>query len=210
MPDDRLIFLGDLIDQGRDSRDVVERLIDLESRTNLVLIQGNHEEMLFAARDSEKALRYWENCGGAQTLSSYHFGGTLRDIPDRHWEFLGKAVPYYETDDYIFTHANYIPELPMAEQPGHALRWALFEPEEMRPHSSGKPVIVGHTEQPNSEILDLSFAICIDTACWRHGWLTALELPSKRLWQVSRWGVLREANEPTHRSRLKELISQVS
>lgn len=42
----------------------------------------------------------------------------------------------------------------------------LFEPEEMRPHQSGRTVVVGHTEQRNSEILDLGFAICIDTACW--------------------------------------------
>ena len=44
---------------------------------------------------------------------------------------------------------------------------------EAQPHLSGKPVFVGHTEQRNSEVLDLGFAICIDTGCCRHGWLTA-------------------------------------
>src|SRR5262245_5096396 len=59
-PSDRLIFLGDLIDQGRDTRDVLDRLIELKRRTTLVLIQGNHEEMLYAARGNEQALRFWE------------------------------------------------------------------------------------------------------------------------------------------------------
>lgn len=206
-PQDQLVFLGDLIDQGRDSREVIDCLLDLASSTQLIVIQGNHEEMLLAARDSEKALRYWENCGGVATLSSYRFGGNLGDIPKEHWAFLEKTRPYFEADAYIFTHAGYDPELPMDQQEGHQLRWALFEPELMRPHRSGKPVIVGHTEQPTSEVLDLGFAICIDTACWRHGWLTAMELPSKRLWQASRWGLLREPDEPTHRGRLQQLAS---
>ena len=90
----------------------------------------------------------------------------------------------------------------MHSQPEHQLRWALFEPAEMHPHVSGKPVIVGHTEQENSEILDLGFAVCIDTACWRHGWLTALDLRSREVWQASRWGMLRDEGEPAHRGQL--------
>lgn len=209
-PDDQLVFLGDLIDQGRDSREVLERLIDLKFQTKLVVIQGNHEEMLFAARRSEKALRYWENCGGVATLNSYRFGGNLSDIPEEHWAFLAEGIPYFETEAFVFTHANYVPDLPMKEQPGHDLRWALVEPEEMKPHGSGKPVIVGHSEQPTSEVLDLGFAICIDTACWRHGWLTAIDLPSKRLWQASRWGMLRASREPTHRGTLARVMQPAS
>jgi serine/threonine protein phosphatase 1 len=204
--DDTLVFLGDLIDQGRDSRSVLERIIEIRQRCHVVLIEGNHEEMLFAARESVKALRYWENCGGIATLSSYRFCGTLKDIPFEHWELLAGAQPYWETDDVIFTHANYLPDVPMAEQPDYQLRWALLEPAELRPHFSGKPVIVGHTEQPNSELLDLGFAVCLDTACWRHGWLTALDVHSKQVWQASRWGLLRDAGEDTHRGRLPQLV----
>ena len=47
----------------------------------MVLIRGNHEEMMLAARDSEAALRYWENCGGIATLNSYLFGGTHQEHP---------------------------------------------------------------------------------------------------------------------------------
>jgi len=200
--DDQLVFLGDLIDQGRDSAAVLDRLMDLQRCCQVVLIQGNHEEMLFAARESESRLRYWENCGGVSTLNSYSFGAGLDAIPQAHWDLLHSALPFYETSEFILTHANYAPKLPMNEQPEYQLRWELFEPDGMQPHYSGKTVIVGHTEQKNSEILDLDFAICIDTACWRHGWLTALDVNFREYWQASRWGILREAEEPTHRGKL--------
>ena len=94
----------------------------------------------------------------------------------------------------------------MSEQPGHQLRWALFEPEDMQPHLSRKPVTVGHTEQRNGEVLDLGFAACIDTACWRYGWLTAFDRTTGEIWQASRWGILRGLNEPTHRDVLATLL----
>ena len=205
-PHDCLVFLGDLIDNGRETRDVLNRLIELKQRCQVVLIQGNHEEMLYAARESEKALRYWENCGGVPTINSYKFCGTLADIPADHWALLDQCRPYYETDDHIFTHANYLPDAPMAEQPSYQLRWALFEPEKAQPHISGKSVYVGHTEQPGGEVLDMGFVACIDGACWRYGWLTALDVDSGQIWQASRWGILRGTGEETQRDRLAPLL----
>jgi serine/threonine protein phosphatase 1 len=201
-PQDRLIFLGDLVDQGRDSAAVLEQLLRLRLICTVDLIQGNHEEMMFAARGGESALRYWENCGGVATLNSYRFGATLKDVPDEHWALLASAVPYVELDRHILTHANYRPDISMAEQETPLSRWGLLEPDLVPPHQSGKTVFVGHTEQKHSEILDLGFVVCIDTACWRHGWLTAIELKTRQVWQASRWGLMREANEPTHRGQV--------
>ena len=81
-------------------------------------------------------------------------------------------------------------------------------PETIRPHHSGKTVIVGHTEQRDGEILDLGFAICIDTACWKHGWLTALEVRTRQIWQASRWGNLRTDGESVLRNRLVSVADQ--
>ena len=53
------MLLGDLIDQGRESSAVLDLVGALRNDCNLVLIQGNHEEMLFAAHESESRLRYW-------------------------------------------------------------------------------------------------------------------------------------------------------
>jgi serine/threonine protein phosphatase 1 len=205
---DELVFLGDLIDQGGNSREVLDCILQLQRVCRVVVIRGNHEEMLFAARDSadEQALRFWENCGGVAMLNSYRVGGKLSDIPDAHWQLLAGAISYHETDKFIFTHANYLPDVRMSEQPGHQLRWALFDPDDMQPHFSGKPMTVGHTEQRDGELLDLGFATCIDTACWRYGWLTALDRTLNTIWQASRWGVMREPGEATHRGPLAQLL----
>ena len=194
-PHDTLVFLGDLIDCGRDSAAVIDLLLRLRDSCQVVLILGNHEEMLLAARDSEPALRGWENCGGVRTLNSYRFGGSLRDIPAEHWALLEQMVPVHETEDFVFTHASYQPDLAFDQQPEHQLRWALFDPAELRPHQSGKCVVVGHTESADHEVLDLGFAICLDTGCHRDGWLTACEMTERRYWQASRWGMLRESGE---------------
>jgi serine/threonine protein phosphatase 1 len=208
--DDRIVFVGDLVDQGKESKEVLQRILKLRDECQVVLIRGNHEEMMFAALESEAALRYWERCGGVATLNSYRFGGNLSDIPAEHWALLETCRPYYETDEFIFTHANYLADVSMEEQPEYTLRWALFDAEKERPHFSGKTVIVGHTEHKNAEILDLGFAMCIDTACWKYGWLTAIDAPSREYWQASRWGVLREGDETAHRTQLRELLKPLN
>lgn len=207
-PDDHLVFVGDLIDKGRDSAGVLERILEFQQKTRITLVRGNHEEMLLAVSEGEGALRYWENCGGVAMLNSYRFGAGIDAIPQHHWDLLHSTVPYCETEEFIFIHANYLPDLPMVEQPEHQLRWALFEPEEMRPHVSGKTCVVGHTEQSSGEIVDLGFAMCIDTACWSYGWLTAIDLTSGRIYQASRWGALRQDGEPTLRGRLPQLQAE--
>src|SRR6476659_4909828 len=89
---DQLVFLGDLIDQGRDTRDVLDRLLELQAQCQVILIRGNHEEMMFAARESEAALRYLENCGGIATLNSYFFGAKIEHVPADHWKLLDTGL----------------------------------------------------------------------------------------------------------------------
>lgn len=193
---DLLVVLGDFVDQGYETRYVIDTLIGLQNTCSLVCLKGNHEEMLLAARTSEAALRYWEMCGGVQTLNSYRFGSTLDEIPQDHWEFVAGCRDFYETANHIFVHANFDPTASLTEQKAHTLRWELLDPMVAQCHCSGKTVVVGHTEQKDGEILDLGCIKCIDTVCWRYGWLTALEVNSNRLWQASRFGMLRESNEP--------------
>jgi serine/threonine protein phosphatase 1 len=207
---DRIVFLGDVVDTGKETREDLERIIALKEECDVVLIQGNHEEMMYAARENEKALRYWESCGGIPTLNSYRFGGTLAEIPAEHWALLDTCVPFYETDEFILSHANYAPDLPMAEQLEYTLRWDLFDPAKEKPHFSGKTVVTGHTEQKDAEILDLGFAMCIDTVCCKYGWLTAIDLSTQEVWQASRWGMLRDSDETSHRHQLKELLKPIA
>jgi serine/threonine protein phosphatase 1 len=184
-PDDTIVVLGDVIDWGPDSRDCVQQLIDLSGRCQFILVRGNHEEMLYAALESQTELRYWLNFGGEETLKSYPYRGGDEIIDREHVRFLkAQARDYYETDTYIFVHASYDPNKPMSQQSNTTLQWEHVQAEQMRPHYSGKLVIAGHTPQTSWEPLDLGFLKVIDTDCSRGGWLTALEVRSGNLLQT--------------------------
>jgi serine/threonine protein phosphatase 1 len=191
-PKDTIVVLGDVIDWGPDSRDCIRQLIDLSNRCHLILIRGNHEEMLFAALESEPALRSWLDLGGEETLKSYPYRGGDEFIDHDHIQFLrANARDYHETDEFIFVHASYDPNKPMAEQSNTTLQWEFVEPEKMRRHYSGKIVIAGHTPQTSGEVLDLGFLKVIDTDCCRGGWLTALEVLSGDIIQANKAAIVR-------------------
>jgi serine/threonine protein phosphatase 1 len=195
--EDTVVTLGDYIDRGPDSRGVLDRLIALAGSCRLVPLQGNHEEVLAEALADKAALRKWFDLGGADALRSYGWspGGPRRAladwIPRKHMEFLANCRPYHETRTHLFVHAGFVPELPMARQPGLALRWRVTDAQTAVPHHSGKVAVVGHTPQRKGEVLDLGFLICIDTNCARGGWLTALDTGSGHVWQADRGGRLR-------------------
>lgn len=191
-PNDTIVVLGDVIDWGPDSRDCVQQLIDLSDRCKLILIRGNHEEMLFAALESESALRSWLDLGGEETLRCYPYQGGGEFIDPEHVRFLKtQAWDFYETDEFIFVHASYDPNKPMSVQSNTTLQWEHVDPERMRPHYTGKTVVAGHTPQTSGEPLDLGFLKMIDTDCSRGGWLTALELKSGRAVQSNQFGKCR-------------------
>ncbi|MDY3557142.1 metallophosphoesterase family protein [Gemmata sp. JC717] len=193
-PEDTVVTLGDYIDRGPDSRRVLDRLIALAGWCHLVPLLGNHEEALLRALRDKNALRQWFALGGTDTLRSYGWvsGGerrTLTDwIPMPHREFLASCQDSYETPTHLFVHAGYVPELVLAEQPALALRWRVTDADTAVPHQSGKVAVVGHTPQQSGEILDLGFLVCIDTNCVRGGWLTAMDVCTRQVWQVDRNG----------------------
>jgi serine/threonine protein phosphatase 1 len=196
-PGDTLVPLGDLIDHGPDSRQVLDQVIALARRCRLVSLLGNHEEMLLDALRDAANLEKWLKCGGVATLLSYGWkrGGPRRRladwIPGPHRAFLSASRPYYETATHIFVHAGFVPELPLEKQPGLALRWRVTDARTARGHGSGKVAVVGHTPQRTGEMLDLGFLVCIDTNCARGGWLTALDTTTGRVWQADRAGRVR-------------------
>lgn len=189
-PEDTVVPLGDYVDRGSDSRGVIDQLISLAPRCRLVPILGNHEEMLLAAREGRSDFRFWMDCGGGTCLDSYGTTGRMDLIPAEHLAFLRSCRTYYETPRHFFVHANYEPAIPLDRQSLHTLRWlSLRDYIPPRPHCSDKIAIVGHTPQP--EVLDLGYLKCLDTGCCFGGWLTALELHSRQVWQVNERGELR-------------------
>ncbi len=188
-PGDTIILLGDLIDRGPNSSRVISTAIELSRQNNVICVLGDHEELMLRAIDDNNALPKWLRNGGVETLHSYGWAGNdgrslVSWFPIAHLAFLRACLPYYETEAHVFTHAGYVADLPMNDQPALALRWrvtsALSEP-----HMSGRRVIVGHTAQRSGNILDLGHLTCIDTNCARGGWLTGLDPSTGRFWQAN-------------------------
>lgn len=188
-PEVTLVFLGDYIDRGPDSRGVLDQLLQLQTRCQLVPLLGNHELMLLDALENPRVLWPWLEFGGADTLASY--GGQLEHIPLEHLDFLSRCRRYYETATHFFVHANYAPELPLDAQPDYLLFWEHLHGRSPGPHHNGKQAVVGHTSQKSGQVLDLGHLLCIDTYCYGGGWLTAWEVTSHRFWQADREGRLR-------------------
>ena len=179
---DTLVFLGDYIDRGPDSRRTVETVLDLKSKCNLVTLIGNHEIMLLDAMQQPLMQSLWLQFGGQQTLDSYQ--GGMEAIPQEHLDFLGNCLRFHETEDHLFVHANYLPGTPLDQQDPQVLLWTHLTDLQPTPHVSGKRVIVGHTPQKNGIILDYGHLVCIDTFCFGCGVLTAMDVHTNELWQT--------------------------
>lgn len=204
-PDDSFIVLGDVIDRGPNSNNVIARLLELADDHRVVFIQGDHEELLLSSLSDSTELPRWLRNGGAATLRSYGWvsGGPRRSlhhwIPDRHLAFVQQSVRYHEMEKFIFLHAGYEPDLPMDCQKDLALRWRISD-QRSQPHCSEKTVIMGHNAQKSGSILDLGFLVCIDTNCVRGGWLTALDVVSGTIWQTTQTGDVRRTSRLEPRS----------
>lgn len=187
-PDDTLISLGDCIDRGPESRQVIEELLELREKCRLIPLLGNHEEMMLNVLDRRPQPDDWLECGGAATMKSYGSSLDPRDIPPSHVAFVRSWVDYFETNSHFFCHASYEPQRPLAEQHWQTMRWQSLKYDIPECHISGKAAIVGHTSLKDGEVLDVGHLICIDTYCWGGGWLTALETSTGQIWQFDREG----------------------
>ena len=188
-PDDHVVFLGDYIDRGPDSKGVIDFVIEKQATFHVTCLTGNHEEKFFLAHIDHTELAHWLDAwGGGATLESYGPGG-FEDVPEAHWEFLRQNLPYLETDTEIFVHANLEPDLPLAEQPPFTLVHKKFG--RPTPHRSGKRMVCGHTAQKSHVPLDLGHALCIDTDPGRGGWLTCLHVEQDTYWQANVDGATR-------------------
>ncbi|HSB72871.1 MAG TPA: metallophosphoesterase family protein [Candidatus Methylomirabilis sp.] len=174
--EDRLIFIGDYIDRGPHSREVVELLLGLPHRC--IFLLGNHEKMLLdylAGGDSDLYLLN----GGLSTLESY--GGDPANIPQAHLSFFRSLRPMYDTPDYLFVHAGIRPLVPLEQQAVHDLVWIRQEFYQFVGRFP-KPVVFGHT--PMRHVLLAEDRIGIDTGCVYGGKLTCLRLPERAIIQV--------------------------
>ena len=182
--DDTLVFIGDYIDRGPDSKGVIDRLLKLREEYNCVFLRGNHEELLLGYIDRGE-YDLWAINGGIQTLASYGLHGEGASIPSEHEAFIRETEIFYETEDFLFVHAGIRPNLTVAENLAEADPMVfLWERGHLKVSETPweKTVVCGHT--PVSEPVDRPHLINIDTGCvfFTHphlGHLTAVRLPDR-------------------------------
>ena len=187
--DDRLVFLGDYVNRGPQSRQVVELVSRLKrEQPRVVTLLGNHELMLFEyhQRGDRRLLDVMRRHGVEATMASYGRSNVadLRDLsflPGAHRDFLDTLLPIWQTDRYIFVHAGLLADQPLAQQDEDTFCWVrdLFLAEE---HDFGKRVIFGHT--PFELPLITPTRIGIDTGAVYGNLLTAVELPALRFYHA--------------------------
>lgn len=190
-----LIFLGDLIDRGPDSAQVVQRLMELAAGIpGIRFLLGNHEEVFLKAVKGDKgALPFFLRIGGKPTVLSYGISEQAyqradyaelldmlrRCVPPAHLAFLSRFEDLIVIGDYAFVHAGVKPADPLSQQSAANLRWIREEFLE-HPRALEKIVVHGHTI--TEEVEEGACRIGIDTGAFATGKLTAIGFEADKRW----------------------------
>jgi serine/threonine protein phosphatase 1 len=218
-----IVFLGDLIDRGPSSRQVVERLRTYRPpETRCVFLAGNHEEVLLRILGGDaRLLADWLRFGGAECLASYGADPyrlrrmnpgraieTVRSaIPKAHVEFLRSFDDTFRAGDYLFVHAGVRPGIPLAEQTPSDLRW-IREPFLSDASDFGFVVVHGHTIR--KQVDERANRIGVDTGAYRHGVLTALALEASDRWVLQAGVPQEEIDDPSGNQPIQSVLDAVS
>lgn len=188
--DDLLLFIGDYIDRGPDSKGVIDLLLALKrEHENVIFLRGNHEDMFlnFMGFDGTMGEVYLLN-GGRDCLSSYDIKSDstlselVRKFPKDHLSFFLDLESYVICGNYVFAHAGLDPKRDLKTQMDGDLFWIRDSFISHR-HDFGKTVIFGHT--PYQDVMfDLPYKIGIDTGLVYGNKLTCLELTGKTILQL--------------------------
>ena len=186
-PRDHIVFLGDLIDRGPDSRRVLQLLEWARAiLPNPVFLMGNHEEMLLRVLDADPDDVFdWLSYGGyefaesygvaVESFATYDAGAVARQIraavPERHLRFLRGFEDHFLFGDYLFVHAGIRPGVPLEQQKSSDLRW-IREP--FLESATRHPLFVIHGHTISRSPDERGNRIGIDTGAYATGVLTAI------------------------------------
>lgn len=186
---DQVYFLGDLIDRGPSSAQVV----DFVRKSSYPCLLGNHEQLLLEAFPGGKvhdpALQAWLFSGGRATVSSYND----LDLLVEHWHWARNLPLYLDLGDVWLVHAGVNPHLLVEEQTAQELCWIREEFHSSRtPYFPDKLIVTGHTitfTLPGvnpGELAQGEGWIDIDTGAYhpRSGWLTGLDITNRMVYQA--------------------------
>jgi len=189
-----IVYLGDYVDRGYESRAVIDHLLDGEiDGFERVFLMGNHEEYMIRFLDDSSKARGWFANGGIETLMSYGVvaggaGASDNDLarvqadfraalPDRHKAFLSGLPSLHREGDYVFVHAGIRPGVEIEDQDIEDLHWIRSDfLEDKRDY--GVVVVHGHTITENP--IDRPNRIGVDTGAYASSRLTCAVLAGDR------------------------------
>ncbi|HEY0283512.1 MAG TPA: metallophosphoesterase family protein, partial [Rhizomicrobium sp.] len=181
-----VVFLGDYIDRGPASKEVLDLLLKCERTREAIFLKGNHETFVHRFLSEPAVLDEWRLCGGLETLVSYGLKPSInpdaseqmqlaeelaRVIPKRHLEFLESFDLSFSCGDFLFVHAGIRPGVPIRKQSEEDLLWIREEFLSCEERFE-KFVVHGHTPVPTIDIR--SNRINIDTGAFATGRLTCI------------------------------------
>jgi serine/threonine protein phosphatase 1 len=197
---DEVYFVGDYIDRGPSSRQVLDFLIERRQQGfHFYMVRGNHEEMLVDAWVQQKPdpFMLWMLNGAEETLASYgiesHYRlgeAALKELPESHIDLLRKLPYYIQLDDYLVVHAGFNFSAAQPFKDTRSMVWCRDCKNNLK-KSGNRIVVAGHTPVPFYEIrkhIDRKRTgmINIDAGCVYKGYtdmgnLVALDLDSLNL-----------------------------
>lgn len=187
----KIVFLGDYVDRGDHSMEVVDLLIEIKGRVSetVTFLMGNHEKALLDFLNDPMRGRHWLEFGGRQTLASYGVSppqqsdqiglhrarDELAVATKHHLDFFESLIRIYRSGDVVFAHAGFDPGLDDDSQIDDVILWGDGD---CKPTlgGAGTRVVHGHFDNPNP--ISLPERICVDTGAFYTGTLTAVRLDS--------------------------------
>jgi serine/threonine protein phosphatase 1 len=187
------VLLGDYIDRGPSSREVIDALIARRQQHSMVCLKGNHESYVEQFLSDPSVLDEWSQFGGSNTLLSYGVKpSTFRDpqrqeevasafrqaLPESHRHFIQSLGLSFTCGDFFFTHAGVRPGIPLPMQVERDLLW-IREDFLLHEEDFGKIIVHGHTPAKEPDIRPNR--INIDTGAYATGRLTCLVLQDDQM-----------------------------
>lgn len=176
--EDQVVFLGDYIDRGPDSRGVIDYLLEFRQRwPQTVFLKGNHEAMFLDFLAGRERLRYLLN-GGEATLSGYREKGQLA-IPPDHLQFFHDLRLYFETEHHLFVHAGLRPGIALEDQGEKNLLW-IREDFLNSDYRWDKTIVFGHTPLRKPQLKP--HRIGLDTGAVYGRSLSCCDVKRRQIW----------------------------